>query len=71
VNVVVVELVFFGKFQFNIFSDDLKEILGHPTYYARFDYKRQIREIDCRTDRFKMPFFPRTRRESNSCGRNI
>jgi hypothetical protein len=55
------------KFQSNIFSDDVKDILRHPTYYARFDHKDKIREIDCRTDRFKMSFFPRTIRESNNC----
>jgi hypothetical protein len=55
------------KVQSIIFSVDVKDILRHRTYYARFDHKDKIREIVCKRDRFKMPFFPRTIRERNSC----
>ena len=45
-------LLLLNKFQDNIFSDSVKNILRTPTYYDRLDHNHKIREIDCRTDRF-------------------
>ena len=53
------------KFKSSIFSDEVINILRTPTYYGRSDHVNKIREIDCRTDRFRMSFFPRSIREYN------
>jgi hypothetical protein len=54
------------KFQTGLFSDEVDNILRDPTYYGRSDHENKIRELDCKTDRFKMSFFPRTIRDHNS-----
>ena len=56
-----------SKFESDLFSDDVQNILREPSYYGRKDHERKIKEIDCRTERFKMSFFPRTIRDSNRC----
>ena len=54
-----------GKFEEDIFSDDVKHILRLPSYYGRRDHEKKIKEIDCNTERLKMSFFPRTIKDSN------
>ena len=54
-----------SKFEEDIFSDDAKNILRLPWYYGRCDHENKIKEIDCKTESFKMSFFPRTIKDSN------
>jgi hypothetical protein len=64
-----IRLNLFCKFKSSLFSEDVNHILRSPTYYGRSDHENKIREIDCRTDRFKMSFFPRSIRDYNGSTR--
>ena len=55
----------FHKLRTNSFTVEMSDITKSPNYVSHRDHQDKIREIDCRTDRYKESFFPRTIREHN------
>ena len=55
----------FHKLRTNSFTAEMSDITKSPNYANHRDHQDKIREIDCRTDRYKESFFPRNIRELN------
>jgi hypothetical protein len=53
------------RFRTGLFHDEVESIILTPHYVSRHDKGDKIREIHCRTERYKNSFFPRTINDHN------